>query len=205
MSRGSLSRICRTPKVLMPKYSDVRGSAPFSPSASVRTSRSVISWMTALRADKEDAGMSGGLVDGSSAAPANVPNVSRFRAKNANLEQHFTINAPNSGAVDALFRAKMRQKRPGSRSLRTGDGSRPRFPSGVSSSIRPKPSQPRHPQPDRHRPPRATPVRPRRPTAPSRAASPPRPTRTRRARSTIRRRSSSPTTRGRTDRDGVST
>ncbi len=28
VSRGSLSRIWRTPKVLMPKYSDVRGSAP---------------------------------------------------------------------------------------------------------------------------------------------------------------------------------
>src|SRR5258705_3864746 len=61
MSRGSLSRICRTPKVLMPKYSDVGALAPFSLCGdSERPSRAVISWMTALRGDREDAGIAGG-------------------------------------------------------------------------------------------------------------------------------------------------
>ena len=60
MSRGSLSRICRTPKVLMPKYSDVRWPEPFSAAPSgVRASRSLISLITALRADKEEAGIDG--------------------------------------------------------------------------------------------------------------------------------------------------
>src|SRR6185437_2955075 len=56
VSRGSLSRICRTPKVLMPKYSDVRsgGGAPFScgmAGTCVRTGRSVISRVIVLRDD----------------------------------------------------------------------------------------------------------------------------------------------------------
>ena len=61
MSRGSLSRIWRTPKVFVPKYSEVRGLAPLPFGLEVRTSRSVISWMTTLRADEEDAGIEGGL------------------------------------------------------------------------------------------------------------------------------------------------
>jgi hypothetical protein len=49
-SAGSFSRICRTPKVLTPKYSEMRVEEPLSLMlGGVRTSRSVISWMIALR------------------------------------------------------------------------------------------------------------------------------------------------------------
>src|SRR4029079_2646134 len=52
--RGSLSRICRTPKVLIPKYSEVRGVGVFPfMFAGARTSRSVISRRTARRGDTE--------------------------------------------------------------------------------------------------------------------------------------------------------
>jgi hypothetical protein len=44
--------------VLMPKNSEMRGAVPFPlDPGGVRTSRSVISRMTALRGDKLDAGM----------------------------------------------------------------------------------------------------------------------------------------------------